>query len=156
MLALYCWIRLLSELQNGTLLWTLLQLAEACEGEGHPNSCPHCIHANGFMHLKAMFAAQSQIPELPKQEEKSQADRAGERIRAIKVWRGEAAERASASREMRVARNRHVLRAHERLLREKNRLKEDDRTRRMEALKVQLIRVGLELSGPHPAPSNAA
>jgi hypothetical protein len=37
---------------------------------------------------------------------------------------------------MRVARNRYVLRAHERLLRDANRLKEDDRTRRMEALKV--------------------
>ena len=70
------------------------------------------------------------------QEEKGRADKAAERIRAIKVWRGEAAERASGAREMRVARNRYVLRAHERLLRDMNRLKEDDRTRRMEALKV--------------------
>ncbi len=70
------------------------------------------------------------------QEEKGRADKAAERIRAIKVWRGEAADRASSAREMRVARNRYVLRAHERLLRDMNRLKEDDRTRRMEALKV--------------------
>ncbi|BDA42833.1 ATP-dependent helicase BRM [Coccomyxa sp. Obi] len=69
-------------------------------------------------------------------EEKGRADKAAERIRAIKVWRGEAAERASSAREMRVARNRYVMRAHERLLRDMNRLKEDDRTRRMEALKA--------------------
>lgn len=45
-----------------------------------------------------------------------------------------------------MARNRFVLRAHERLLREMNRQKDDDRTRRMEALKVFLVKVSM----PHP------
>ena len=35
-----------------------------------------------------------------------------------------------------MARNRFVLRAHERLMRDANRQKDDDRTRRMDALKV--------------------
>ena len=70
------------------------------------------------------------------QEEKARAERATERVRAIKAWRGEAAERASGARDLRVARNRGVVRAHERLLREASRARDDDRTRRMEALKV--------------------
>ncbi len=59
-------------------------------------------------------------------------------MRAIKAWRGEAGERGAAARELRAARNRGVQRAHERLAREAHRARDDDRTRRMEALKVRL------------------
>lgn len=57
-------------------------------------------------------------------------------MRAVKQWRADLAERQSAARELRVARNRFVLRAHERLMRDANREKDDDRARRMDALKV--------------------
>ena len=57
-------------------------------------------------------------------------------MRAVKQWRADLAERQSAARELRVARNRFVLRAHERLARDAVRQKDDDRSRRMDALKV--------------------
>ena len=57
-------------------------------------------------------------------------------MRAVKQWRSDLAERQSAARELRVARNRFVLRAHERLARDAVRQKDDDRSRRMDALKV--------------------
>ena len=70
------------------------------------------------------------------QDERSRGEKAAERVRAVKQWRADLAERQSAARELRVARNRFVLRAHERLMRDANRQKDDDRTRRMDALKV--------------------
>ena len=57
-------------------------------------------------------------------------------MRAVKQWRADVGERQSAARELRVARNRFVLRAHERLARDAVRQKDDDRSRRMDALKV--------------------
>lgn len=71
------------------------------------------------------------------QEERARGERAAERVRAVKQWRADLAERQSSARELRVARNRFVLRAHERLLRDANRAKDDDRARRMDALKVR-------------------
>ena len=70
------------------------------------------------------------------QEERIRGEKAAERVRAVKQWRADLAERQSAARELRVARNRFVLRAHERLMRDANRAKDDDRARRMDALKV--------------------
>ena len=70
------------------------------------------------------------------QEERVRGEKAAERVRAVKQWRADLAERQSAARELRVARNRFVLRAHERLMRDANRQKDDDRARRMDALKV--------------------
>ncbi|CAK0787464.1 hypothetical protein CVIRNUC_010684 [Coccomyxa viridis] len=69
-------------------------------------------------------------------EERARGEKAAERVRAVKQWRADLAERQSAARELRVARNRFVLRAHERLARDAVRQKDDDRSRRMDALKA--------------------
>jgi len=71
------------------------------------------------------------------QDEKARAERAAARVRDVKAWRNEASERAGALKDLRVARNRGVLRAHERLGRALTKQKDDDRTRRMEALKAR-------------------
>jgi SWI/SNF-related matrix-associated actin-dependent regulator of chromatin subfamily A protein 2/4 len=96
--------------------------------------------ATGYGHVSASVASQRLRTAkeccAARQEERGRAERAAERIRAIKNWRSEATERQNVARDLRVARNRFVSRAHERLLREMNRQKDDDRTRRMEALKV--------------------
>ena len=75
------------------------------------------------------------------QDEKARADRAAARVRDVKAWRNEASDRAGALKDLRVARNRGVLRAHERLNRALTKQKDDDRTRRMEALKARALAV---------------
>ena len=73
----------------------------------------------------------------PAQDEKTRTERAAARVRDVKAHRNEASERAGRERDGRVFRNRGVLRAHERLGRALTKQKDDDRTRRMEALKVR-------------------
>ena len=72
----------------------------------------------------------------PAQDEKARAERAAARVRDVKAHRNDTSERAGRERDARVVRNRGVLRAHERLGRALTKQKDDDRTRRMEALKV--------------------
>ena len=113
----------------------------------------------------------------------ARADKGAGWVRDIKAYRGEAlAERGSSVRDLRVARNRGVwacalqrnrldcegraclivaqqpcagvLRAHERLLRERNKQRDDDRTLRMEALKVRRAQLAVMggaggTPGPH-------
>ncbi|KAK9816457.1 hypothetical protein WJX72_000543 [[Myrmecia] bisecta] len=90
--------------------------------------------------------------EMIKQEEKVKADRAGERVRAIKAWRSAQSDASNTQRDLRVARNRAVARAHERMSREHHKQKDDDRARRMEALKAHDFEAYQELlreqSGP--------
>jgi hypothetical protein len=71
---------------------------------------------------------------------------AAERTRMIKTWRTDQQDRAMMTRELRIARNRSISRAHDRLAREHNKAKDDDRTKRMEALKVRYL-----LHGPYLA-----
>ena len=54
----------------------------------------------------------------------------------IKNWRTAQQERIIAEREMRTLRNRNAMKRHERLARGHHKLKDDDRTRRMDALKA--------------------
>ena len=72
------------------------------------------------------------------QEEKGRADKVAERTRALKAARQALTEQTAAAREMRVARNRGIMRSHERLARDHLKQQDDHRTRRMEALKVGL------------------
>lgn len=67
----------------------------------------------------------------------ARAELAAARARDVKAFRTEVMpEVNAAARELRVARNRLVSRAHERLARERNKQKDDDRSLRMEALKA--------------------
>ena len=70
------------------------------------------------------------------QEERKKADLAGERSRMIKLFRGTLQEHSNYSRESRLARNRAVSKTHERLARDAHKAKDDDKARRMDALKV--------------------
>jgi len=97
------------------------------------------LHALHFLISRiALSMKRNQIKQVPcgLQDERARGEKAAERVRAVKQWRADLAERQSAARELRVARNRFVLRAHERLMRDTNRQKDDDRSRRMDALKV--------------------
>ena len=69
-------------------------------------------------------------------QERSKTDLSLERVRGVKAWRSLQQERLIQERDSRVQRNRHVLRAHERMSRQHSKLKDDDRTRRMDALRV--------------------
>lgn len=71
-------------------------------------------------------------------QERNKPDLVLERVRAVKAWRISQQERFVQERDMRTQRNRHVLRTHERLSRQHSKLKDDDRTRRMDALRVCL------------------
>ena len=54
----------------------------------------------------------------------------------IKAFRSNLQERGNYSRESRLARNRAVSKTHERLARDAHKAKDDDKGRRMDALKV--------------------
>lgn len=69
-------------------------------------------------------------------QERCKPDAVLERVRAVKAWRSQQSERFTQQREARNQRNRHVTRIHERLTRQHSKLKDDDRTRRMDALRV--------------------
>lgn len=71
------------------------------------------------------------------QEDKERAQRASQRVAAVKALRSEMGERAGAAREARAAAVRGVEKAHARLAREANKAADDMRARRMEALKVR-------------------
>lgn len=70
------------------------------------------------------------------QDERKKADMASERSRMIKLFRSTLQERGNYSRESRLARNRAVSKTHERLARDAHKAKDDDKGRRMDALKV--------------------
>ena len=70
------------------------------------------------------------------QEDKAKNDAVAERARNLKAARAAMGDRGNASRELRVARNRGVVRAHERLARLRSKARGDDRAQRLEALKV--------------------
>ena len=70
------------------------------------------------------------------QEERKKADTASERSRMIKLFRSTLQERSNYSRESRLARNRQVSKIHERLARDAHKAKDEDKGRRMDALKV--------------------
>jgi len=59
-----------------------------------------------------------------------------ERLRAVKGWKVAQQERLQQEKEWRTQRNKHILRTHERMFRQHSKLKDDDRTRRMDALRV--------------------
>lgn len=75
--------------------------------------------------------------DIAKAADKAKGERAAERHKALRSWKGDLADRFSAQRELRIARNRGILRAHDRMLRGHTKSKEDARTRRMDALKVR-------------------
>ena len=79
------------------------------------------------------------------QEEKGRSDKVAERARALKAARQAFTELTAATKEMRVARNRGIIRSHERLAREHLKQQDDHRSRRMEALKVRWKHSLLEL-----------
>ena len=56
----------------------------------------------------------------------------------IKLFRSTLQERSNYSRESRLARNRQVSKIHERLARDAHKAQDDDKGRRMDALKVSL------------------
>lgn len=64
---------------------------------------------------------------------------AAERSRMIKLFRSTLQERSNYSRESRLARNRAVSKTHERLARDAHKAKDDDKGRRMDALKVSPV-----------------
>ena len=69
-------------------------------------------------------------------QERNKPDLVLERVRAVKAWKTGQQERLVHEKDWRTQRNRHVLRTHERLSRQHSKLKDDDRTRRMDALRV--------------------
>ena len=88
-------------------------------------------------HILVRFCNHADLSQLcPAQDEKARAERAAARVRDVKAHRNDTSERAGKEKDLRVFRNRGVLRAHERLGRALTKQKDDDRTRRMEALKV--------------------
>ena len=73
------------------------------------------------------------------QEERKKADIAAERSKMIKLFRTTLQERSNYSRESRLARNRAVSKTHERLARDAHKARDDDKGRRMDALKVRIV-----------------
>jgi len=71
--------------------------------------------------------------------QRGKLDQMLERLRAVKGWKAAQADRAQQEKEWRVQRNKHVLRTHERMSRQHSKLKDDDRTRRMDALRVSQL-----------------
>ena len=72
------------------------------------------------------------------QDERKKADIAAERSRAIKLFRSTLQDRSTYSGEYRLARNRQVSKIHERMARDAHKAKDDDKGRRMDALKVSV------------------
>lgn len=70
------------------------------------------------------------------QEDASKRELLADRLKGIKACKGAMADRSNAARDGRVARNRNIQRAHERLARNQSKARGDDRAQRMEALKV--------------------
>ena len=73
------------------------------------------------------------------QEDKAKNDAVAERGKGLKAGRAGMGDRSNAARELRVARNRGVLRAHERLARLRSKARGDDRAQRLEALKARSL-----------------
>jgi hypothetical protein len=88
------------------------------------------------MYRKYVRTLDRKNQDIAKVAEKARQEKAAEKARALRSWRSDLGDRASAARELRNARNRGILRAHDRMLRAATKSKEDARTRRMEALKV--------------------
>ncbi|KAK9785522.1 hypothetical protein WJX73_005391 [Symbiochloris irregularis] len=74
--------------------------------------------------------------DMTKAEDKAKSDAVAERARNLKACRGAMGDRTNTSRELRVVRNRGVLRAHERLSRLHSKARGDERAQRMAALKA--------------------
>ncbi|DBA85268.1 TPA: hypothetical protein ACH3X2_005964 [Trebouxia sp. C0005] len=91
-----------------------------------------------------------------KQDERKKADMAGERSRMIKLFRSTLQERSNYSRESRLARNRAVSKTHERLARDAHKAKDDDKGRRMDALKAHDWQAYQELLAKQKGPEGAS
>lgn len=74
--------------------------------------------------------------EMFKQSEKARVEKAAERAQSAKRMKVTILERSAMLKDYRVLRNKGVLRLHERQARRHNKLKDDDRAKRMEALKA--------------------
>eukprot|EP00884_Botryococcus_braunii_P001518 jgi/Botrbrau1/11367/Bobra.0038s0115.1 len=94
------------------------------------------MNMNDRAYRKFARTAQRQRLDRIKAEEKAKMELALERAKAIKQWRTDLSDRSILARELRIARNRAVARIHDRMAREHNKAKDDDRTRRLEALKA--------------------
>ena len=81
-----------------------------------------------------------------KQEDAARREALTERVKALKAGRSAMGDKGNASREARVARNRGVLRAHERLARLQSKARGDDRAQRLEALKVDLLSIAAAIA----------
>ncbi len=66
-------------------------------------------------------------------------DRVAERVRQVKEQRNRVSDAVANAKDLRHVRNRGVARAHERLARGHNKQREDDRSMRLEALKVRSL-----------------
>lgn len=71
-----------------------------------------------------------------RREDASKRELLADRLKGIKACKGAMADRSNAARDGRVARNRNIQRAHERLARNQSKARGDDRAQRMEALKA--------------------
>ncbi|KAL3163170.1 hypothetical protein ABBQ32_009578 [Trebouxia sp. C0010 RCD-2024] len=94
--------------------------------------------------------------EIIKQEERKKADVAAERSRMIKLFRSTLQERSNYSRESRLARNRQVSKIHERLARDAHKALDDDKGRRMDALKAHDWQAYQELLAKQKGPEGAS
>ena len=70
-------------------------------------------------------------------QERPRQDTLLERVRDVKQWKTTQQERLVQERDTRAQRNKQILKWHERMSRTHHKAKDDDRTRRMDALKVQ-------------------
>ena len=69
--------------------------------------------------------------------DKVQAERAAALVKAGRALKSDMLDRATTQKELRIARGRGITRLHDRFLKGLNKFKEDDRTRRMDALQVK-------------------
>ncbi len=88
-----------------------------------------------------LVAALTAHPVHATQDERLRAQKAAERVAAIKTLQAEMRDRATLLRELRTTSNRGVERAHTRLAREHSKANQDARARRMDALKVPVCSV---------------
>lgn len=114
--------------------------------------CPHVATCT------AVSAARPAMLCMLLQEDKAKNDALNERAKQMKASRAALGDRSNAARELRVARNRGVVRAHERLARLRSKARGDERAQRLEALKAcpgssgAACRLFLELfTGRNPA-----
>lgn len=84
-------------------------------------------------HIKIM---DKQNFDMAKAVDKSKAEKAAGLQKELRAWKSEVSDRATTMRDLRTVRIRNVLRQHDRFLRSHTKFKQDDRARRMEALKV--------------------